>query len=58
LQKEKCSDSLLEEYCQQVETCTQIALKCVEEDSQKRPDIEKIIDKLNGCKVSNKIIDF
>jgi len=41
------SDSLLEAYCRQVETCTQIALECIEDDSQKRPHIVKITNKLN-----------
>ncbi|OEL20857.1 putative disease resistance protein RGA4 [Dichanthelium oligosanthes] len=41
------SGSLLEAYCHQVERCTQIALKCVEKDSQKRHDIVMIIDMLN-----------
>ncbi|KAJ1267569.1 hypothetical protein BS78_07G066000 [Paspalum vaginatum] len=41
------SDSMLEEYCHQVETCTQIALNCVEKDSKKRLDIAKIVHKMN-----------
>lgn len=41
------SGSSLEAYCNQVETCTEIALNCLEEDSQKRLDILSIIDKLN-----------
>jgi len=42
-----CTGTLLEAYCHQVETCAQIALNCVETDSQKRPDIMKITEKLN-----------
>ena len=42
-----CTGALLEAYCHQVETCAQIALNCVETDSQKRPDIMKITEKLN-----------
>ncbi|KAG0529536.1 hypothetical protein BDA96_05G106900 [Sorghum bicolor] len=51
LQEECSSDSLLEAYCRQVETCTEIALNCLDEDSQKRPDIVKITEKLNGIDV-------
>ena len=47
LQATYSSDSLVEEYCHQVKTCIQIALLCVEKDSQKRPNIGKIIEKLN-----------
>jgi hypothetical protein len=51
--QEACSssDSLLEAYCRQVETCTQIAFNCLDEDSQKRPDIVRITEKLNGIEV-------
>jgi len=42
-----CTGTSLEAYCHQVETCAQIALNCVETDSQKRPDIMKITEKLN-----------
>lgn len=45
--QETWSDSMLEGYCHQVQRCTQIALKCLEKDSQKRPDIMMIIDMLN-----------
>ncbi|XP_066359052.1 uncharacterized protein [Miscanthus floridulus] len=41
------SGSSLEAYCHQVKICAQMALNCVEEDSQERPDIVKIIDALN-----------
>ncbi|KAG2561546.1 hypothetical protein PVAP13_8KG228400 [Panicum virgatum] len=46
-----CTGDLLEAYCHQVETCTQIALKCVVTDSQKRPDIVKINEKLNELEI-------
>ena len=46
-----CTGDLLEAYCHQVETCTQIALNCVERDIQKRPDIMKIMDKLNQIEI-------
>ena len=42
-----CTDDLFEVYCHQVDTCIQISLECVETDSQKRPDIIKIIEKMN-----------
>ncbi|KAF8667226.1 hypothetical protein HU200_052888 [Digitaria exilis] len=42
-----CSGGFLLEACRQIETCTQIALNCLEYDSSKRPDIVKIVDKLN-----------
>ncbi|CAL5067350.1 unnamed protein product [Urochloa decumbens] len=46
--QETCSSGFfLESCCRQVKTCTQIALDCLENDSQKRPDIVMIIDKLN-----------
>lgn len=38
---------LLEAYCRQVKTCAEIALNCVEGNSQNRPDIGAIITKLN-----------
>ncbi|PVH34004.1 hypothetical protein PAHAL_8G118500 [Panicum hallii] len=47
LQATYSSGSLVEAYCHQVNTCIQIALLCVEEDSQKRPNIGKIVEKLN-----------
>ncbi|CAO2142422.1 unnamed protein product, partial [Urochloa humidicola] len=53
LQQEKWSDSLLEKYCRQVETCTQIALKCLEKDSQKRPDMKNVIDSLNQIEIDS-----
>jgi hypothetical protein len=51
--QETCSssDSLFEAYCHQVETCTQIALKCLDKESQKRPDIVKITEKLNEIEI-------
>ncbi|CAL5032475.1 unnamed protein product [Urochloa decumbens] len=42
-----CSSGFLPEACLQVETCTKIALSCLENDSDRRPDIVKITDKLN-----------
>jgi len=39
--------SLVEASCHQVKTCIQIALYCVEMDSQKRPSIGEITEKLN-----------
>jgi len=42
-----CTYGLFEAYCHQRDTCIQIALNCVETDRQKRPDIMKIIEKLN-----------
>ncbi|CAM0148449.1 unnamed protein product [Urochloa decumbens] len=47
LQATFSSDSLLEAYCHQVETCTQIALRCLDDDSRKRPDIVNITNMLN-----------
>jgi len=47
LQATYSGGSLVEAYCHQVKTCIQIALLCVEEDSQKRPNIGKITEKLN-----------
>ena len=53
------SDSLLEAYCSQVETCTQIALKCMDKESQKRPDIVKITEKLNEIEIgADKVINI
>ncbi|KAG2561512.1 hypothetical protein PVAP13_8KG164900 [Panicum virgatum] len=46
-----CTGDLLEAYCHQVETCTRIALNCLETDSQKRPNIMKTIEKLNELEV-------
>ncbi|CAL5067360.1 unnamed protein product [Urochloa decumbens] len=51
-----CSNCFLLEacyYCRQVETCTQIALDCLEKNSRKRPDIVKIIDKLKEIESDN-----
>uniref|UniRef100_A0A0E0IZK9 Beta'-coat protein n=1 Tax=Oryza nivara TaxID=4536 RepID=A0A0E0IZK9_ORYNI len=39
--------SLLEAYCQQVKTCTEIALKCMETDRENRPNIVEIINQIN-----------
>nr|ACM17528.1 protein kinase domain containing protein-1 [Oryza australiensis] len=39
--------SLLKAYCQQVKTCTEIALKCLETDRENRPDIVEIINQIN-----------
>ena len=47
MQATYCSGSLVEAYCDQVKTCIQIALLCVEEDSEKRPNIGKITENLN-----------
>ncbi|OEL14352.1 putative receptor-like protein kinase [Dichanthelium oligosanthes] len=47
LSAEMSSGSSLEAYCQQVERCIEIALKCVENDRDRRPNIMDIIDKLN-----------
>ncbi|XP_066380644.1 uncharacterized protein [Miscanthus floridulus] len=41
------SQLLLEAYCHQVKTCAEIALKCVHDNSQNRPDIGAIITMLN-----------
>ena len=46
-----CTGDLLEAYCHQVETCTQIALSCVETDSYRRPDIVTITMKLNKIEI-------
>jgi len=46
-------DSSLEEYCHQVEICTQIALDCLEEESQKRPNSIMIMDKLTKTETVN-----
>ncbi|XP_006662821.1 receptor like protein kinase S.2-like [Oryza brachyantha] len=46
LQKRR-DGSLLEAYCQQVKTCTEIALKCLETDREKRPTIVEIISEIN-----------
>ncbi|CAL4994009.1 unnamed protein product [Urochloa decumbens] len=48
LQATCSSNSTLQVYCHQVETCTQIALDCVAKDSHKRPNIVQITEKLNG----------
>ncbi|WVZ79580.1 hypothetical protein U9M48_027145 [Paspalum notatum var. saurae] len=53
LQLETWSGSSLEAYCHQVETCTRIALNCMEKDPQKRHDIMKVIDKLNEIKIDS-----
>lgn len=34
-------------YCRQVKICTEIALKCVQRERIRRPNIEEIIEKLN-----------
>jgi len=39
--------SLLEAYCEQVKRCTQLSLKCVENDRHERPGIVDITDELN-----------
>jgi predicted RND superfamily exporter protein len=37
----------LEAYCQQVNICTEIAIRCMETDRHKRPTVVDIIQKLN-----------
>jgi len=59
--QETCSssDSPLEAYCRQVETCTKIALNCLDEDSPKRPDIVKLTEKLEEIEIGiGKVIDI
>jgi hypothetical protein len=61
LYQDKLSDSLLKKYCKQVETCTQIALMCLDKDSQKRPNIKNIVESLNQIEIDTgkvKIILF
>ncbi|CAO2042019.1 unnamed protein product [Urochloa humidicola] len=51
-----CSNDFLLEacyYCRQVKTCTLIALKCLKEESQERPDIVEIIDNLKEIESDN-----
>ena len=36
-----------ESYHEQVKTCIEIALRCVENDRHKRPSIRDIVDKMN-----------
>lgn len=53
--KDTCTSGFsVEACCAQVETCIQIALNCLEEDKQKRPDIVEIIDKLNQIETDAK----
>lgn len=58
--QETHSGCLIESYCWQVETCTQMALKCLETDSQKRPKLDEIINNLNEIKnyIDQVIITF
>ncbi|KAK3121666.1 hypothetical protein QOZ80_8BG0658480 [Eleusine coracana subsp. coracana] len=44
--KPTCSDILLEHYCQQVKTCTEIALECLEQRRDRRPHISDITERL------------
>ena len=46
-----CIDDLFEAYCHQVDTCSQIAMSCVETDSFRRPDIVTITEKLNEIEI-------
>ncbi|CAL5027869.1 unnamed protein product [Urochloa decumbens] len=48
-----CSSGFLLEACRQVEICTKIALNCLENDSDKRPHIVQIIEKLNEIETDN-----
>ncbi|KAJ1256937.1 hypothetical protein BS78_K259900 [Paspalum vaginatum] len=48
LQKTCGTESMLEKCCDQVVKCTHIALKCIETNSQERPNIGEIIDTLNA----------
>jgi len=57
------SGSSLEAYCQQVNTCIDIALKCMESDKDKRPNIANVVQQLDEIeneigKVTNTIILF
>lgn len=57
--QETCSSGFLyEACCHQVKTCTEIALDCLDNDSQKRPDIVKIINVLKEIETdNNKVIN-
>ncbi|XP_039822755.1 putative disease resistance protein RGA3 [Panicum virgatum] len=46
-----CTDDLFEAYCHQVDTCSQIAMSCVETDSFRRPDIVTITENLNEIEI-------
>lgn len=48
-----CLGPTLETYCKQVRRCTEIALKCIQPDRHKRPDI---VDIIHGLKDTEKII--
>ena len=57
------SGSSLEAYCQQVNTCIDISLKCMESDKDKRPNIANVVQQLDENeheigKVTNTIILF
>lgn len=53
------SGSSLEAYCNQVETCTKIALSCTENDSHRRPSIKDIIDMLKESEIKvTKVINI
>ncbi|XP_066339421.1 receptor like protein kinase S.2-like isoform X3 [Miscanthus floridulus] len=43
--------SILDTHCRQVKLCTEIALKCVEHERIRRPNIVEIIDKLNRMEI-------
>jgi hypothetical protein len=43
-----CHGSLLDTYCRQVKICSEIAMKCVEWKTNRRPTIVEIIEKLNA----------
>ena len=45
--RNRLQETYSEAYCHQVKTCILIALLCVEEDRQKRPNIGEITKKLN-----------
>ena len=54
-----CTNDLFEAYCHQVKTCILIALLCVEEDRQKRPNIGEITKKLNEIEIDvGKVINI
>jgi hypothetical protein len=46
--------AILDSYCRQVKLCTEIALKCVERERIRRPNIVEIIDKLD--RMENKVL--
>ena len=51
--REKLGPTMLSHTWKEVKTCIGIALRCLEDDRNKRPTIREIVDELNRIDIEN-----